>query len=325
MDQAQLTAKLKQYEANLVASEQKLISDPNNKELQQLRDNLREYIDLTKDLLGIKDNSSLAIQPQTIATKNVGILKKVEVGQYVQASCTHTGSYLNGIVTEITAGGTACKVNFLGYNQTEIVAISSMRAPAFLKAADIKEGMEVEGVWSGDGFWYAAVIDSISEDGKHFNVTYTQYGNKETLDVKHLRLPPSKVVTKPDKKRAAEEEDSEDFVIPEKLKILPSDSEAVRATKKKKIHALKHQHRQRQLELEKDKKAKSWNSFAAKAGSKTVRGFLSTGKKESIFKTTEEGKVGVTGSGKGTTNWKQVDPHSVKKAVNAAGLEEEDD
>ena len=38
-------------------------------------------------------------------------------------------------------------------------------------------------------------------------------------------------------------EDLGEFVIPEKLKLLPTDSEEVKARKRKKVHALKSAHR----------------------------------------------------------------------------------
>ena len=160
MEQGDLTAKLAQYESNLAHVEQKLIADPGNSDLIQLRNNLREYIELTKDLLGIKDKPSVAASPAqktSAQSRTTAALKKVEVGQYVQANCTYAGFYTNAVVTEITPGGASCKVSFIGYNITDTVALSSLRPPAVLKAADIKVGMECEGVWSEDGYWCAYI------------------------------------------------------------------------------------------------------------------------------------------------------------------------
>jgi hypothetical protein len=157
MEQGDLTAKLKQYESNLQHVEQKLVADPANADLIQLRNNLREYIDLTKDLLGIKDKPSVAASPAQKPggqSRAPAALKKVEVEQYVQANCTYAGCYTNAVVTEITTGGTSCKVSFLGYNITDSVALSSLRPAVFLKPTDIKVGMECEGIWSDDGYWY---------------------------------------------------------------------------------------------------------------------------------------------------------------------------
>jgi hypothetical protein len=156
MEQGDLTAKLTQYESSLAHVEQKLAAEPSNSELIQLRNNLREYIELTKDLLGIKDKPSVQASPaqKAGANRTHAALKKVEVGQYVQANSTYAGCYTNAIVIEITPGGTACKVSFIGYNLSDTVALSSLRPPVFLKPADIKVGMECEGVWTDDGYWY---------------------------------------------------------------------------------------------------------------------------------------------------------------------------
>jgi len=48
-------------------------------------------------------------------------------------------------------------------------------------------------------------------------------------------------------------------------------------------------------------KKSSWQSFNAAKGSKKKKGFFTGRKKESIFKTSAQGRVGVTGSGKAAT------------------------
>jgi len=80
------------------------------------------------------------------------------------------------------------------------------------------------------------------------------------------------------------------------------------------VHALKSAYRQKQNEMEKDQKAKSWNSFASKAKGSKVKGFMSTTKKSSIFATTDDGRVGVTGSGKTMTTFSTANVHSHSKA-----------
>jgi len=339
MEQSDLQKKLAAYQHNLSAVEAALVQDPNNQQYVELRNNLKEYIELTKDLLGISDKPSAATYTSTLAdhvdsglsSKSVAG-KEVTVGQYVSAYNTTQGKYINAIVTEARPGTASCTVMFLGYGLHEQVQIPSLRVAEFCKPSQLAVGTVCEGIYSADGQWYNARIDEVTADGR-YAVTYTDYGNSEYIDIRHIRL---KHMAQPagaggkDKKRKEPEidkliNDDGEFVVPEKLKIQPNDSEDVKANKRKKLHALKSAFRQKKSEQEKNQKAQSWKSFDAKAASKSgkVKGFMSSGKKESIFKTSEEGKVGVTGSGKGTTQFKHIDVHKVRKKVDGGDDDDE--
>eukprot|EP00897_Mesotaenium_endlicherianum_P010278 jgi/Mesen1/9279/ME000060S08718 len=78
--------------------------------------------------------------------------------------------------------------------------------------------------------------------------------------------------------------------LPAKLKVNPDDPEDVKIAKRKKIHAFKSKQRMEMMELTQDKRQNSWQQ-----------------KKESIFKSPEDlkGKVGVTGSGHGMTDFQR--------------------
>jgi len=89
------------------------------------------------------------------------------------------------------------------------------------------------------------------------------------------------------------------FKIPKSLKILPTDSEEVRNSKRKRIRAIKSQHRKKRMEEDRNTRKSAWQEFT-QGSSKKVKTGSSTGqKKQSIFRSpdTVEGKVGVTGSG----------------------------
>ena len=99
-------------------------------------------------------------------------------------------------------------------------------------------------------------------------------------------------------------EDELEFKIPDNLKISPSDSEIQRLTKKKKIKALKNNFKQKILEKDSKDKQDVWLNFNQK-NAKIKNGVFTNGKNDSIFKTPEgiEGKVGVTNSGRGMTDF----------------------
>lgn len=128
-------------------------------------------------------------------------------------------------------------------------------------------------------------------------------------------------------KRKIEKAASSDYqtkTLPAKLKIDPNDPEDVKIAKRKKIHAFKSKARFEQLEVVQNKKQNDWQQFqTTKAKTKKV-GFFTGRKKESIFKSPEDpfGKVGVTGSGKGLTDFQKREKHLHLKSGNAEGTDE---
>jgi len=167
-------------------------------------------------------------------------------------------------------------------------------------------GMQCEAMWS-DGQWYKAVVNNMSIYG--IGVTFTEYNTTEVV-------PPDNV--KPRRKLDVVVLDAAigqsqknlasssiilnlkgDLVVPNSLKILPTDSEAVRKTKKKRLKHLKSQYRIQKAEEDRNTRKRSWQSFQEKGKTKRIR------KGPSIFQSPDSvsGKVGVTGSGKGMTEY----------------------
>jgi len=162
-------------------------------------------------------------------------------------------------------------------------------------------GTVCEARYSVDGTWYKAVIDSILEGGK-YHVTYSEYGNQEVVSIADIR--PLKDIVKQSKnlplKRPAVPESIQQ--IPKSLSILPTDSEDIRAHKKKRVHAIKSQNRLKSLEQERADVKNKWLDFQKK-NKKKVPMTLTDRKKGSIFASPDSvnGKVGVTNSGKPMT------------------------
>ncbi|XP_010554328.1 PREDICTED: survival of motor neuron-related-splicing factor 30 [Tarenaya hassleriana] len=195
-------------------------------------------------------------------------------------------------------------------------------------------GTKVQAVWSEDGEWYDATIEAHTLNG--YYVTYDEWGNKEEVDPDNVRpieynalLEAEKVAeeTKRALKRKIEQAASADFQsrsLPAKLKIDPNDPDDVKTAKKKKIHAFKSKMRQEQLEVAQNKRQNAWQQFqTTKAKTKKV-GFFTGRKKESIFKSPDDpfGKVGVTGSGKGLTDFQKREKHLHLKTGNVETTED---
>ncbi|CAI0378442.1 unnamed protein product [Linum tenue] len=145
-------------------------------------------------------------------------------------------------------------------------------------------GSRVQAVWSEDGEWYDATVEAITPNG--YYVAYDEWGNKEEVDPDNVRPVETNALVEAERlaeatkqaiKRKIAQAASSDYqsrTLPAKLRIQPEDPEDVKVTKRKKIHAFKS-------------------------------------KRESIFKSPDDpqGKVGVTGSGKGLTDFQRREKH----------------
>jgi len=193
-------------------------------------------------------------------------------------------------------------------------------------------GTKVQAVWSEDGEWYDGTIEGITQNG--YFVRYDGWGNQEEVDPDNVRAIQEGVVnalleaekeaeaTKQAIKRKIAQASVVDFqsrTLPEKLRIDPNDPEDVKVTKRKKIHAFKSKMRMEQLEVTQNKRQNAWQQFQTSKGRAKKIGFFSGRKRESIFKSPDDptGKVGVTGSGKGLTDFQRREKHLHLKGVNA--------
>lgn len=156
-------------------------------------------------------------------------------------------------------------------------------------------GAACEAKFSEDGVWYKATINAVLEGGK-YHVTYTDYGNSEEVSVTDIRplTDSSKKKILPMKRPIVPEAIQQ---IPKSLQILPTDTEEMRAAKKKKVKAIKSANRLKTIDEEGKSKKTAWQAFQNKP-KKNVPMSMTMKKKESIFKSPElGGKIGVTGSG----------------------------
>ena len=95
--------------------------------------------------------------------------------------------------------------------------------------------------------------------------------------------------------------------IPDKLVIQPDDSEAERERKRKRVRAIKSANRHAEITNERNEKMNTWQTFNSGIRGARVKGSMSGLRRgrDSIFRSTEGGRVGVVGSGSGTTEFEQ--------------------
>ncbi|KAL9353698.1 hypothetical protein Peur_051668 [Populus x canadensis] len=270
----ELASNLSTYKEQLHQVRQLLVDDPGNS----------EYVDMEKELIEV-----IALTEELLETA-----KQNEI----------SGSHL-GTGASASPGYPEPQVNRTEADQHEKFPI----------------GSKVQAVWSEDGEWYDATVEDLTPNG--YYVTFDGWGNREEVDPDNVRpvefnalLEAEKVAeaTKQAIKRKIAQAASVDFqsrTLPAKLRIEPDDSEDVKAAKRKKIHSFKSKMRFEQLEVAQNKRQNAWQQFQTTKGKTKKVGFFSGRKRESIFKSPDDpnGKVGVTGSGKGLTEFQKREKH----------------
>ncbi|KAB2077927.1 hypothetical protein E1A91_A06G126800v1 [Gossypium mustelinum] len=274
-----LASSLSTYKEQLQQVRQLLADDPGN----------AEYVDMEKELAEV-----IALTEELLATAKQNEISGSDIGTSVSAAAA--------------------------------------QSKEMVKPSDYKDkfpvGTKVQAVWSEDGEWYDATVEAVTPNG--YYVSFDGWGNKEEVDPANVRaieynalLEAEKVAeaTKQAIKRKIAQAASVDFQsrsLPAKLRITSDDPEDVKAAKRKKIHAFKSKMRLEQLEVAQNKRQNAWQQFQTTKGKTKKVGFFSGRKRESIFKSPDDpqGKVGVTGSGKGLTDFQKREKHLHLKGGN---------
>ncbi|CAI0378532.1 unnamed protein product [Linum tenue] len=270
----ELASNLSTYREQLDSVRQLLADDPDNAEYADMEKELGEVIALTEELLETAKQSEV-------------------------------------VGSDIGAGSSVSPT----FGQSKELADSSDQIGKF------PVGSRVQAVWSEDGEWYDATVEAITTNG--YYVAYDEWGNKEEVDPDNVRPVETNALVEAERlaeatkqaiKRKIAQAASSDYqsrTLPAKLRIQPEDPEDVKVTKRKKIHAFKSKVRVEQLEVAQNKRQNAWQQFQTTKGKTKKIGFFSGRKRESIFKSPDDpqGKVGVTGSGKGLTDFQRREKH----------------
>jgi len=153
-------------------------------------------------------------------------------------------------------------------------------------------GDECLAKYSGDGAWYPARINSVagSAENRVYSIVFKSYNTTEQVEASLLKpLPPNYNLQPSAKRKAKEDEDEE-------------------KERKRKKNEKKLETRAAKAKEQLQKQA-TWQKFAKKSEKKGVHiaGMAGT----SIFKTPDNplGRVGVTGSGRGMTEYQSKGKH----------------
>ncbi|KAL0348187.1 UNVERIFIED_CONTAM: Survival of motor neuron-related-splicing factor 30 [Sesamum angustifolium] len=208
-------------------------------------------------------------------------------------------------------------------------------------------GTKVQAVWSEDGEWYDATIEAHTPNG--YYVSYDEWGNKEEVDPDNVRAiqegtadplleaekiavatkkPLSVRLPKLPRKTFSPGLFHRNFklipMIPKMWYVWNYSSFYKKAAKRKKIHAFKSKMRMEAKEVTQNKRQNAWQQFQTTKGRAKKVGFFSGRKRESIFKSPDDpfGKVGVTGSGKGLTEFQKREKHLHLKGANMESVDD---
>ncbi|KAL4367140.1 hypothetical protein GQ457_05G025510 [Hibiscus cannabinus] len=314
----ELASNLSTYKEQLQQVRQLLAYDPGNV----------EYVDMEKELA--EESTCCSKKQHQLTANGNGTAGGVLCVVMASLLLIHLICDVIALTEELLA--TAKQNEISGSDIGASISAPAAQSKGTVKASDYEDkfpvGMKVQAVWSEDGEWYDATIEAITPNG--YLVSYDEWGNKEEVDPANVReieynalLEAEKVAeaTKQAIKRKIAQAASIDFQsrsLPAKLRIASDDPEDVKAAKRKKIHAFKSKMRLEQLEVAQNKRQNAWQQFQTTKGKTKKVGFFSGRKRESIFKSPDDpqGKVGVTGSGKGLTDFQKREKHLHLKGGN---------
>lgn len=157
---------------------------------------------------------------------------------------------------------------YLGFGTVEELPLDNVRplhrTPANLPVEEARPGLKCQAKYPADGRWYLAQVNhAVAPDPELeaimsrsspdelriqlYLVTFASYGNSEVLPIEYLRPRRKTSDSKSDATTSASvgtsgdgESATGEFVIPEHLRILPTDSEVDKMKKRKKIKVMKY-------------------------------------------------------------------------------------
>jgi hypothetical protein len=172
--------------------------------------------------------------------------------------------WFTAIVNEVKEG--TAEITWLGYKEKATLPFKYIKIQEYARQEDLVVGNQCEAIYYEDGKWYTGNIETISEHGVH--IKYNKYDDVEVVSFDSIRVPPEMRVAN---KKLAEEkskptgEADMEFKIPEYLRLNPTDNEAQRLSKRKRVKSMKQKHKQLILEKASKVKQDDWLSFSKNA------------------------------------------------------------
>lgn len=235
-----------------------------------------EYAHLKQDLeQAIKFQESTIHQHQKKEAffYNPVPIREEEVGRVCKAFYKEHRKWYNALILSLEEDSQEAEVSFIGYKGVERVSTVFIKMMPLIEPALVQVGFLCECISSEDGRWRDCIIEKTSEAGVH--VSFLHNNEKEIVHVSFLREKKQKNEqgsrsdlgkrTSNTENQGEPENDEDDgpkeFVVPEHLKVKPSDSEAERLRKRKKVKLMKFQFKQNLIEKVTSQRQNKWTSF----------------------------------------------------------------
>lgn len=309
----ELQANLRDYEEQLEQVGQLLLDDPENKEYKGIYESLAEVIALTKELIA----DAQAVEPaQPVAPAAAPQQQQQQQAPLVGAAVPPPLG-----AAAITQAPEVRLPSVLPPQVAQQIKDAQQRAALAGQApAAWAIGALCQAVYSGDGQWYDGVVEAVSASG-NFVVAFEGYDTREEVERQSVRARPAaesvdegyRPVSAPRRHRVADEVQLQE--MPKWLEIKETDDVKTMSKKRKLQKSFKSKARFAKMDLEQKQKADSWRAFVGGKASKKKAGFMTSLKRESMFKVPEGGKVGVIGSGKGVTEYAKRKRHEFDAAA----------
>eukprot|EP00949_MAST-11_sp_MAST-11-sp1_P001860 g1860.t1 len=214
------------------------------------------------------------------AMSRAGAKRRHTVGSLVEA-LFNDGNYYPGIIVEIDSGKGDLLIEYIGFGARErhgIEKVRPLRQPERTRVVrddKLIVGALVEGLYAPESKWYPAQLCEKSEHG--WRVQFDGFDNLEELPSDYIRTASASgsaasaaaIVAAAEenasKKRKAVPVDPrkeiELIAIPEKLKVLDTDTADIIERKKKRLKSIHNKNRIRRRQMECNSRQVSWQSF----------------------------------------------------------------
>ncbi|CBZ51622.1 Tudor domain-containing protein, related [Neospora caninum Liverpool] len=318
-----LQAKLQQYQEQLEQVNEALKLQPEESDLLKLKSDLEEVISLTRDLISFQTQAQTEAEksdvqssdaPREVSQENEKAIEERSEREKVQADAggeregsaeaSEGGARLTHMASGSSVVGRTCLaeyegkkfyaeildlkkskqgervlVEFIGWKNQQEYPVHQVQLLAPVPPSAVPPGAAAQAIYSEDGKWYDCVVDEHTAGG--YKVTYTEYGNSEEVKFDQVRL--KKPKNDAPKRRVKEIVTPGGYKIPQYLAIKPTDTEAQKNSKKRRVKAIKAQQQLEMAEKDADDRAKSWQKFNKRAINKRMVGYMSGRGHESMF------------------------------------------
>jgi len=274
---ADLQHKLLDHKNQLAEVIKLLAQSPGDIELLQIKADLEKVVALTEELAEGVDVAALTSEA------------KWKTGDRCTAKWDKDSKYYAAVINQIAEDD--YHIMFLDYGNLAIVPESAIKPYSCLSKDQLGQGALIRAIWGEDGLFYDAIVSHEADELGKYSVRFPQFGKKKFLvNATDCRPRIGKQAPNPDAPLPDE------LVIPDHLRLKQTDTDAQRRNKRQRVKLLKQQFKKRKVEQEGSRKTANWLNFVNKAKSTNIMS-----KRPSMFATTEEGTVGVIGSGRGMT------------------------